>query len=275
MISTSDQDNKQHKFDDMLGRLKNLRTELIADAFAKLPNIEKRIINGVPPLDKTTKICGPAFTAVYTDITDSRDKLFQFNRFHIDKIPKNSVLVIENSGKLDLASVWGELVSLAAKARGVLGTITNGYVRDADQIELAKYPVFATGKAISNSNEYYKVVAIQTDVTIKGVAIRPGDIILADNSGIVVIAPNDLNRVVEFAEKKNLDESRITELIRKGKSLEEIHQLMTSPNNTTADNLPLFQKYKNNLSSLGLFAVATAVIGTACYIAKSPSFKSV
>lgn len=241
-------------------RLKNIRTELVADAFLKL-NIEDRTIPGIQPLDSVMRVCGPVFTAEYADLSDTRESLYEFNRFMVDKVPKNSVLVIENSGDISKAGVWGELVSISAQARGISGVITNGRVRDTDSVKTLGFPVFATGKAVHNSNKAYKVVATQTEINLNGVTIRTDDIILADSSGVVVISLQDIEKVVEFAEKKMQDEIKIARLARTGMSLEEIHQIMTQKKNEPVT----FEM--TNLTKLGIFAAAASVmIAGACYL---------
>lgn len=210
----------------LLARLNKMSTPIISDIFAKL-KLPSRCINGLPPVSKKMKICGPAYTVVYADINDKYKALFEINRFHVDDIPAGSVLVIENIGQVNAAAVWGGLVSQAAQKRGVLGTITNGCIRDADEIKEIHFPVFSSGKALKNSNETFKVVSIQNDVVLNDVVIKPGDIIMADNDGIMVIAPAHLQQVVEAAEAKMGDENIISALIEKGNSLKLIHEIMT------------------------------------------------
>lgn len=244
-------------------RLENIRTELVADAFLKL-DIEDRTIPGIQPLEPDMRVCGPVFTAEYADLSDTRKSLYEFNRFMVDIVPKNTILVIENSGDISKAGVWGELVSISAQARGVSGVITNGRVRDTDAIKTLGFPVFATGKAVHNSNKAYKVVATQSEISLNGVTIRADDIILADSSGVVVISLKDIEKVVAFAEKKMQDEIKIARLARTGMSLEDIHQIMTQQKNEPVT----FEM--TGLAKLGIFAAVTSVlVAGACYLSSS------
>lgn len=247
---------------DLIKRLKKMRTELVADAFLKL-KIEDRTIPGIQPLDSTMTLCGSVYTAQYANLQDERPALYEFNRYVMDAVPKDHILVIENTGDISKAGVWGELVSIAAKARGLLGVITNGGVRDTSSIIKVGFPVFATAKAIHNSNKAFKVVAVQSDITLGGAKIRPNDIILADDSGVVVISPIDLKRVVEFAEKKMKDEVIISKLAQTGKSLEDIHNIMTQQK-----ELP--QSRISTLLTFSLFtAVASVTAGIGAYCLSS------
>lgn len=249
----------------LLERLKKLRTELIADACSKL-KINCRNVIDISPLDKSMKICGTAYTIEYADKDDPRHAQYEFNRFIIDNIPSDSVIVIENFGNIDAATVWGELVSLAAKTKGILGTITNGRIRDADKIESLHYPVFSSGKHLLGSNEAYKIVAHKTTVKLNGVTINHGDIILADNSGIVVIDLNDLNKIIECAETKDRDEAKISNLIKQKISLAEIHKIMISNNDKSA-NASFLPKYKISVTKFSLFAaLTTSVVLGATYL---------
>lgn len=159
----------------LLERLKKIRTELVADAFLKL-NIEDRTITGIQPLESSMTVCGHVYTAQYADLSNDEEPVFEFNRFLVDRVPRNSILVIGNSGDISQAGVWGELVSISAQARGILGVITNISIRDTDAVKALGFPVFTTGKAVHNSNKAYKVVAQQTEIRLNGVKIRPDDI---------------------------------------------------------------------------------------------------
>lgn len=120
------------------------------------------------------------------------------------------------------------LVSLYAKNKGISGTITNGEVRDVNELSDLSYPVFCSGKNTKNSNELYKVVELQKPIKLNGAIVNPGDYVLADDSGIAIIPRSMIDKVLLLAEQKQEDEKEIAELMNAGLSLREIDEIMMS-----------------------------------------------
>ncbi|HSD50224.1 MAG TPA: RraA family protein [Candidatus Methylomirabilis sp.] len=115
------------------------------------------------------------------------------------------VLVIATSS-FDGAATWGDLTSMIGKARGMAGMVTDGMVRDVDGICQVGLPVFARG---STPNSPFKdgQGEVNFPVTCGGVPIRPGDIVVGDADGVVVIPREDwedvLNTAAKIVEKEN------------------------------------------------------------------------
>ena len=189
--------------EERINRLKKLSVPQVSDSLKKL-KIKGQIISGISPLKNDMMVCGLAFTAVYANNHDPEPKLFESNRYMLDEAPRNKplVIMIENKGTPGLASVWGFLVSLYAKNKGILGTITNGHIRDVKEIQDLHYPVFCTGKSCKNSNEFYKVIALQKSIQLNGVDVNPNDYVLADSSGIAIISRLMIDKVLLLAEEK-------------------------------------------------------------------------
>lgn len=228
MESRNKINNDEEKLDEeKINRLKKLSAPQISDSLNKL-KIKGQIISGISPLKHDMTVCGLAFTAVYVNNNGPEPKLFESNRYMLDEIPRNKqlVIMIENKGTPGLASVWGFLVSLYAKNKGILGTITNSHIRDIKEIQDLHYPVFCTGKSCQNSNEFYKVIALQKSIQLNGVCVNPDDYVLADSSGIAIIPRLMIDKVLLLAEEKQKDENKIVELMNAGLSLREIDEIM-------------------------------------------------
>ncbi len=140
----------------------------------------------------------------------------------IDVCKPGDVLVIDAGNKP--IAVWGELASLSAKIKGLAGVIVYGGVRDLDGIRKIDFPVYAT-HFVARAGEPKGFGEINVPIEIEGIKIRPGDIIVASEEGIIVIpkekALEIANRALDVKEK----EERIWSEIEKGSTLAELLDL--------------------------------------------------
>ena len=148
----------------------------------------------------------------------------------------NKVLVAI-SAALFSVSVWaadaegmacfGELLALAMKVRGCLGAVVSGGVRDADWISRHGMPVYAKYRSPVQSIGRWKVTACEVPVimpgaTARGVEVRPGDFLLGDADGVVVVPATHIGFVLDEAEKITTRETRIRNQIRDGATLDVV-----------------------------------------------------
>ena len=96
------------------------------------------------------------------------------------------VIVIDNGGDL-VNSTWGGLLSNNAKSKGLAGTVSDGMVRDVDDFVESNYPVYARGPVVRTSRGRVTEYAVNEMVQFAGVQVRPGDIVIADRSGITFV----------------------------------------------------------------------------------------
>jgi regulator of RNase E activity RraA len=124
------------------------------------------------------------------------------------------VLVVDAKGD-DRVALMGELMSRRCKAIGVAGAVIDGCVRDAAAIAAIGFPVFAAGL---NPNGPTKVQPgrINHPVTVGGVVVRPGDLVVGDADGVVVVERERVPAVLEAAASKTADEQRVASAIESG-----------------------------------------------------------
>ena len=142
----------------------------------------------------------------------------------IDLAGPGDVLVVSNDGRTDVAP-WGELATHSAKNRGVAGVVIDGAVRDVDDIREMKFPVFATA-TVPNAGDPKGLGEINTEIVCCGQEVRPGDWIVADESGVVVVPRERAYEVARRAVEVKKTEERIREEIRRGKTLSEVSELL-------------------------------------------------
>ena len=142
----------------------------------------------------------------------------------IDVAGPGDVLVISNDGRTDVAP-WGELATHSAKNRGVSGIVIDGAARDVDDIRAMGFPVFATA-TVPNAGDPKGLGEINTEIACCGQEVRPGDWIVADESGVVVVPRERAYEVARRAMEVRKTEERIREEIRRGKTLSEVSELL-------------------------------------------------
>ena len=113
----------------------------------------------------------------------------------------------------------GALLALRAKSRGVSGELTNGCLRDADEIAELGFPVYCAGTFPVKSARDIETIGVNVPVMLGGVQIIPGDLILMDRTGAVAIPADRIDEVLKEAERINAREAKMEELIRQGMSI--------------------------------------------------------
>ena len=142
----------------------------------------------------------------------------------IDIAKKNEVIVINNDGVMDIAP-WGELATLSCKRKGISGVVIDGAVRDVDDIRAMKFPVFAKA-TVPNAGEPKGFGEINAEIRCAGQCVRPGDWIIGDESGVVVVPQERAYEIARRALEVRKNEERIREEIKRGSTLSEVAELV-------------------------------------------------
>ena len=138
----------------------------------------------------------------------------------IDRGEKNSVYVMSIEDGADIAGMGG-LMGTAMQARDFSGAIIDGAVRDTAYLKKIGFPVYATGIAPSTLVGHYRCSGTEVPVVIDGVTIHPGDIVTADQDGVVIVPRARAEEVLALAQQLDFKEHSMYPLIDKAKSIEE------------------------------------------------------
>jgi len=140
----------------------------------------------------------------------------------IDMAKEGDVIVIDAGGGYGV--VWGELASWSCKIKGIAGVVINGSARDIEEIKKMNFPLFCKHIG-AEAGEPKGLGEINVEIDIGGVKIRPGDWVIGDENGVVVvpkeIAVEIANRAIDVRER----EERIREEIKRGRTLSEVLEL--------------------------------------------------
>jgi 4-hydroxy-4-methyl-2-oxoglutarate aldolase len=138
----------------------------------------------------------------------------------IDAVKAGDVVVVA-SGPSDAAAVWGELLSTACLARGAVGAVTDGLIRDSVQTAALGFPVFARGTSPLDIHGRLDVVAHGVDVHLAGVQVATGDTIVADADGVVVLPREHAAEALERAAAKAVGEADFRAAVTEGATATE------------------------------------------------------
>lgn len=198
-------------------RLKTLSTTEVSDALDAC-GIAGALLD-IKPLIPGSKLIGPAYTVEYS-LYGEKPPIPQGAANYIDLVPPESVIVIDNKAR-NQCTTWGDILTKVALLKGIAGSVVNGAVRDVACIREANYPLYCTGIYMcSGKNRVYKS-GEQCPLIINQILINPGDIIFADDDGVLVIPQERFDEVVCKAENIQATERKIIEAVKAGSSLEQ------------------------------------------------------
>jgi regulator of RNase E activity RraA len=174
-----------------------------------LPGLARRSGDGVT--------CGPAYTLRYVPVgAGEGGPAGEF----IDNVPAGAVVVIANAGRVN-CTVWGDILSEVAERRGVAGTVIDGCCRDLREIRALGYPVWSLGAYMKSGKNRIRLAAVQEPVDIAGTLVRPGDLICADDAGVIAVPVSLLSQVTEQVERVMRMETLVRADIAEGVPLHE------------------------------------------------------
>ena len=124
----------------------------------------------------------------------------------------------------DNASHWGGVMTRASRKRGVRGAIVDGGIRDTKDILEQRFPIWYRYRTSNGALSRSKITAYQVPIAVEGVIIKPGDLILADIDGALVVPRKLVESVLERAETIGRNEGEIKEWVDAGLSAEDIHE---------------------------------------------------
>lgn len=200
-------------------RLQALATSNLSDALDRL-GIARAAVAGIVPRWGRTKVIGRAITIRMT-AAGAVPAVAHLGVDAIAAAAPGDVIVVDNRGDLH-HNCWGEILSLAAQLKGVAGVVVDGAVRDVDACEAFGFAVHARGTVPSTARGRIVQEAWNVPVRLADAAVRPGDVIVADVNGVVVVPAERLIEVVEVAERILAQENAMMDALRAGASIVEV-----------------------------------------------------
>jgi 4-hydroxy-4-methyl-2-oxoglutarate aldolase len=195
---------------EIIERFRNLQTATVHEALGKRGAVDSEI----KPIFSGMALCGPALT-IMSPVGDN------ITLHKAISVASPGDVLVANVGGYEEAGVWGEIVSLAAKVKGIEGLVIDGCVRDSLRIKELGFPVFARGLSIKGTVKE-TLGHIGYSISLGGVTVYPGDIVLGDDDGVVIVPNEEVQEVLALAVEKEKAEEEIMRKIREGKSTMEL-----------------------------------------------------
>lgn len=206
----------------LLERLGSVATPNISDSLDQIGR--PGAMNGLAPLDPNSRFVGRARTVQQTKRPDYADPSVSYAR-HMTLVDSDlrpgDVVVIAGADGAG-ASTWGELLSTRSARSGAVGTVIDGFTRDKSSIVKLGYPLFCrVGNCSAGSKLRLSTEAIDVPVVCAGAHVEPGDVIVGDDSGVVVIPMAEVERVLKIAEGIRAAERALGRRLRDGGTFAE------------------------------------------------------
>lgn len=192
-------DGFQRVAPDLVARASALSSATMHEAGGKIGAMP----SAIKPVHPQFRVCGPAVTVH----SPPGDNLWLHYAIHAAQ--PGDVLVVHTSDRHD-HGYWGEVMSTAARARKLGGLVIDGCVRDYLLLGEVGFPVFARGLCIRGTSKDREAIGwINAPLLFGDLVVRPGDLILGDNDGVVAVTAARAAEVIEASERRDADELAI------------------------------------------------------------------
>jgi 4-hydroxy-4-methyl-2-oxoglutarate aldolase len=208
---------------ELLGKL---YTAVLSDVMDDMGYPNQALRPFVRPLDEAISFVGRARTGLYANSYSvlAGENPYELEIQLVDDLKPGDVPVIACDGPTERMAPWGELLTTAAKARGAVGCVTDGLVRDVRHIRAMNFPVFHGGIGPLDSKGRCRMIEIDRPIICAGVKVNSGDVVFGDVDGVVVIPQAITDEVFARSMEKVSRENRTRDELRDGRLLSEVYQ---------------------------------------------------
>lgn len=197
-----------------------LYTAVVTDVLDSLGLRHQAIGVSLPRQSGMGVLLGRAKTTLWEDC-EHDERPYELELVAVDECRRDEVIVAAAAGSIR-SGIWGELLSTAARNRGCAGALIDGAVRDVAPMDAMGFLVFARGTCPLDSLHRQRVTAVDVPVEIGGIAIRPGDLVIADADGCAVIPREVEEEALAKAWDKVTAENTVRNEIRAGSKAADV-----------------------------------------------------
>jgi 4-hydroxy-4-methyl-2-oxoglutarate aldolase len=197
----------------LVDAFRDIGAATVYEAAGRKGSVDPRI----KPLRRGIRLLGPAFTVE----CHPKDNLMLHKALQIAE--KGDVLVASTQGYPE-AGYWGGLMATSAMARQLGGLVIDGCVRDSTELIELGFPVFCRGTCIRGTNKG-TLGRVNHPVLLGDVIVHPGDLILGDDDGLVIVAREEIEAVLEASRERVAKEVKKASELAKGVSSVELNKL--------------------------------------------------
>jgi 4-hydroxy-4-methyl-2-oxoglutarate aldolase len=213
--------------DPLTARFEQLSTAVVYDVLDKLGFPNQAVCSSVKPLDPASRLAGPAFTIVGRSLNDGSD--YGSAAFEMFRAIRPGVVLVMGGSGHSVAGPWGENASISAMQAGARGMITDTGTRDSGPIVELGFPVFSGYVSPVFMSGRFAIVGHEEPITLAGqcggdVDVSPGDFVVADRDGVVIVPNRLIHPVLEGAKQLEDVEEEIRKALRAGEERESVYR---------------------------------------------------
>lgn len=205
---------------ELVERLERLHPAVVSDCLDRLGVRDRVMAPHIRPLFPEAKAAGFASTVHCVEVDgvpENRDDWYRGELAAVDALAPGDVMVVSTCR----GSYWGELLATASRYRGARGVVADAYARDTLALVAMRFPTFVAGVHCADSLGRIDVDAVGAPIECGGVRVEPGDLVLADHDGVVVVPAALGEEVVRLAEEKVAGENLVRERLAEGMPVAE------------------------------------------------------
>jgi 4-hydroxy-4-methyl-2-oxoglutarate aldolase len=193
----------------LAARLLELGTATVSDALDRLGL--RGSAHGLAPLQDGLRMAGPAYTVRYVPAGYPVGTVGDY----VDDVPAGGVVVLDNQGRTD-ATVWGDILTEFSASMHIAGTAIWGVSRDSPTALRLGYPLFTRGRFMRTGKDRVEVADVGVPVALGDAQVRPGDVVVGDDDGVVVVTASRAAEVLDAAEAIGQAEDQVLAAVRSG-----------------------------------------------------------
>ena len=208
--------------DEMIAQYRLLSTANVSDGLDKM-EIEGTPFGIGPLWDSCGKIVGPAATLKLVPVGEAEESPVLGTLEAVKIGHAGDILVIDQGGRMDVNS-YGGVAGFTPRHFGLIGCVIDGVTRDIDKYKDLGLPVYGRGRIQQSIRNRCAFAGHSVEVQLSGVPVRPKDIVMADDNGVVVVPRDRAAEVLEFATLFKRIEDAVVAEVRRGADPTEAHR---------------------------------------------------
>jgi regulator of RNase E activity RraA len=204
----------------LVDRLGRLYSAVVADTLDRLGIQANAMAPRIRPLYPTAKLAGFAATVHCVEVDGppaEREDWYKGELEAVDALAPGDVMVVSTCR----GCYWGELLATASRYRGARGIVVDAYTRDTLALIEMEFPTFVAGISPQDSLGRIEVDSVGVPIESGGITVHPGDLVLGDHDGVVVIPFATAEDVLTLAEQKVAGENLVREKLAEGMPVSE------------------------------------------------------
>jgi regulator of RNase E activity RraA len=193
---------------------RELYTPVVGDILDALERRHQFLAPSIRPMRDDMIVVGRAMPVQQAAPTGREEKPFGLMTQALDDLRPGEIY-IATGGDVPCAN-WGEILTAAAKARGAVGAVVNGYHRDTPRVLEQDFPVFSRGAYAQDSAPRMKVTEFRCRIELEEIVVEPGDLVFGDRDGVVIVPQDLVDRVMTESLQKARTEKTVRRKIEEG-----------------------------------------------------------